>query len=474
MEVNKDEALRCLDIARRHLASDNFASARKFGNKSISLFPTPEARAFLAKVDQLEASTSTSSANGSPSQESASPSSTSSSKPSASSSSSSGLHQRKTTTTTSSSSSTNANASASSSARKTEHKPVEREYTQEQAEAVKKVRACGGDFYKVLGVKKDATDAEIKKAYRKLALQMHPDKNSAPGADEAFKLISKAFTVLSDTQKRAIFDQHGPEDGRSTGVNYDRANPMGAGFGGGGRGMHTFSEEISPEELFNMFFGGGGFGGSFHSATFAGPGFSTRTYRRSPMGGHQQQQFFQQRQQNNNNSVTSGLISLLPLLLIFLIPFINKLLSSESTGTYGNTNNAAEDFSLHAHARRGYTVPRMTQQHHVPYFVNEARFQNHFGGSANPNVASGVRTTNDIPQAHMRSWFVRLEKNVEDVFWRDNSLACARERREKQLAKDRATGLFTIDRKKMALAEKMKTPSCDVLKEKFGRVPYGF
>lgn len=68
--------------------------------------------------------------------------------------------------------------------------------------------------------------------------------------------------MLSDPQKRAIFDQHGPEDGKSSGVNYDRASPMGAqGFGGGMHGMNGFGEEISPEELFNMFFGGGNFGG---------------------------------------------------------------------------------------------------------------------------------------------------------------------------------------------------------------------
>ncbi|KAG0258895.1 hypothetical protein DFQ27_004403 [Actinomortierella ambigua] len=456
MEVNKDEALRCLDIARRHLASNNFASARKFGNKSISLFPTPEARAFLAKVDQLEASTPASSAEGSPSQDSTS-SFASSPKPSTSSSSS-GLHQRKTAAAVSSSS------SSSSSSRKTEHKPVEREYTQEQADAVKKVRACGGDFYKVLGVKKDATDAEIKKAYRKLALQMHPDKNSAPGADEAFKLISKAFTVLSDTQKRAIFDQHGPETGRSAGVNYDRQNPMGAGFGGG-HGMHSFGEEISPEDLFNMFFGGGGFGGSFHSATFAGPGFSTRTYHRSPMGGRQQQQHFQQRQQNT----ASTLISLLPLLLIVLIPFLNRMLSGDSSD-YGNPHNASGDFSLNA--RRGYTVPRTTQQHRVPYYVNEARFMSHFGASPNQATSEGIKTRQDVPLKNMRPLFVQLEKNVEGAFYTEKSAMCTRERREKQLAKDRAVGFFSIDRKRMAMAEKMKTPSCDVLMEKFGRTPF--
>jgi len=81
-----------------------------------------------------------------------------------------------------------------------------------------------------------------------------------------FTVVSKAFTVLSDPQKRAVFDQYGPEDankGRSSGVNYDRSQPAGyshqSPFARGGSGMHGFGgEEMSPEDLFNMFFGGGG------------------------------------------------------------------------------------------------------------------------------------------------------------------------------------------------------------------------
>ncbi|OAD07979.1 hypothetical protein MUCCIDRAFT_126048, partial [Mucor lusitanicus CBS 277.49] len=64
-------------------------------------------------------------------------------------------------------------------------------------------------YYKVLSVERTATDVQIKKAYRKQALQFHPDKNSAPGADEAFKLVAKAFDVLSDSNKRAIHDEGG-------------------------------------------------------------------------------------------------------------------------------------------------------------------------------------------------------------------------------------------------------------------------
>ena len=56
----------------------------------------------------------------------------------------------------------------------------------------------GKDFYKILGVSRDATDSELKKAYRKLALKYHPDKNKEPGAEDKFKEIAEAYEVLSD------------------------------------------------------------------------------------------------------------------------------------------------------------------------------------------------------------------------------------------------------------------------------------
>jgi len=95
-------------------------------------------------------------------------------------------------------------------------------------------------LYEALEVECESTDSEIKKAYRKLALKYHPDKN--PNAGERFKEISHAYEVLSDEQKRRIYDQYG-EEGLSG---------EGPGMGGG-----------SAEELFAQFFGGGGlFGGA--------------------------------------------------------------------------------------------------------------------------------------------------------------------------------------------------------------------
>lgn len=69
----------------------------------------------------------------------------------------------------------------------------------------------GKDFYKILGIQKGANDDEIKKAYRKLALKYHPDKNKSASAEERFKEIAEAYEVLSDKKKRDIYDQYGEE-----------------------------------------------------------------------------------------------------------------------------------------------------------------------------------------------------------------------------------------------------------------------
>ena len=66
----------------------------------------------------------------------------------------------------------------------------------------------GKDYYSVLGVSKGATDDELKKAYRKMALKFHPDKNQSPGAEEKFKQIGEAYDVLSDPKKRQVSKDH--------------------------------------------------------------------------------------------------------------------------------------------------------------------------------------------------------------------------------------------------------------------------
>lgn len=143
----------------------------------------------------------------------------------------------------------------------------------------------GADYYKLLGIGRDASEEEIKKAYKKMALKWHPDRNS--GSEEAskkFKEISEAFEVLSDKQKRTIYDQFGeeglkggggPPPGAGTGPS--GGFPGFSGFPGGGGNTFTFTSgpggfgggrggfsPSDPNKVFETFLsqmGMGGFGG---------------------------------------------------------------------------------------------------------------------------------------------------------------------------------------------------------------------
>ncbi|XP_046914690.2 dnaJ protein homolog 1 [Dermatophagoides farinae] len=109
----------------------------------------------------------------------------------------------------------------------------------------------GKDYYEILGISKKATEDEIKKAYRIMALKYHPDKNKSPEAEEKFKLIAEAYEVLSDKKKRDIYDQFG-EEGLSGNI-----PPNGAGMGGfgPGGGSYKFSFHGDPRQTFAQFFG---------------------------------------------------------------------------------------------------------------------------------------------------------------------------------------------------------------------------
>ena len=117
----------------------------------------------------------------------------------------------------------------------------------------------GKDYYKILGISKNATEEEIKKAYRKLALKYHPDKNKSAGAEEKFKEFAEAYDVLSDKKKRDIYDQVG-EEGLKSGAG-------GGGFGGSGLNGQTFHYQFQgdPRETFKQFFQSSDAGGMFAS-----------------------------------------------------------------------------------------------------------------------------------------------------------------------------------------------------------------
>ncbi|EJD47945.1 DnaJ-domain-containing protein [Auricularia subglabra TFB-10046 SS5] len=344
MESNREEAQRCLGIAKRHYESGNLSAAHKFCAKSISLFSTPEAQRFLDEIthERANAPSSSSEPNGSAS---------------------------------ANASATETHPSAAGMKHRATHpapakEETKREYTQAQADLVRRVRSCQvTEYYEILSLKKGCDEAEVKKAYKKLALQLHPDKNGAPGADEAFKLVSKAFQVLSDPDKRAMYDSNpgADPDSRFSGM---------ASRGGGARqaGMHTFEGEISPEDLFNMFFGGGGFGnGSFagggfggtpvFTATFGGPG----GFRTAQFGGRPRAAAGQQQEAQGARSL---LVQLLPLIILFGFSLLQALPSLFYTAP-------PPDPGFSFVQTRHFSAERLTPSLNIPYYVHPREFEAH-------------------------------------------------------------------------------------------------
>ncbi|KAK9506857.1 hypothetical protein O3M35_008716 [Rhynocoris fuscipes] len=358
MEVNKDEAERCIELARGYMSEGKYDKAEKFLLKSEKLYSTQTARDLLSKLQCFKAATSPP-----PKSED------------------------------------NTTRRNTSSAGRKEKASAEMDYTPEQLEAVKRIKKCK-DYYEILGVSKDATDSDIKKAYKKLALNLHPDKNRAPGAAEAFKAIGNAVAVLTDAEKRKQYDLYGSDEERIRHNSTHRSETYTRGF----------ESDVTAEELFNMFFGGGF------------PSSGNIYVRRGNQWRRADQHSQQTHREPNNYSV---LMQMLPVLILIALSMMSSLLVSDPI--YSLTPNSK------------FPVMRNTMSLRIPYYVKE-NFHTTYQGS--------IR---------------RLEASVEEEYIANLRNSCYREKtyRESLLWRARNFGDSTL----MAKAQGIKTPSCDALQE---------
>ncbi|XP_067432600.1 dnaJ homolog subfamily B member 12b [Thunnus thynnus] len=361
MEVNRDEAERCIDIATAALTNEQPEKAQRFLEKAQRLFPTEKAKALLDLIAK----------NGFTSRQGAH----------SDFSGVSGPRQRQTT----------------SENTRPEEKPAEtsKSYSADQLDAVRRIKQCK-DFYEILGVQKDASEDELKRSYRKLALKFHPDKNHAPGATEAFKAIGNAYAVLSNTNKRRQYDQCGEE----------RRHPSRHGPDDG-----SFEPDISPEDLFNMFFGGGY------------PSSNANVYTNGRMR--------YQRPERRERQRDGGLalfVQVMPILILVIVSALSQIMVN------------SPPYSLSFRPSAGYTQKRLTETLKVPYYVGE-QF---------PKEFTGVNLKN-------------LERTVEDDYISNLRNNCWKEKQQKEGMLYRAR--YFGDTDLYQRAQRARTPSCVKLSE---------
>lgn len=350
-----------------------------------------------------------------------------------------------------------ADAGSNGAARSREHNQgnQERKFTPEQRAAVLRIRKCKVTaFYEILdldAVRSSCTDSDIKKAYRKQSLLTHPDKNAHEGADEAFKMVSKAFSVLGDKDKRDRYDRYGTDpESRFESARAQAQNPFGGGGGGFGgraaapgggfgRGGMFGDDEMSPEEMFARFFGGG-FGGPFGGGFDGGPQFvfnvgGNRGFRVHQFGGanprRRPRADGQPGQQQQPATTWDTIIGLLPVLILFIFPLLTSIFSG-----FGESQPSLPNM-VFDHPQSPQTYQRTTPKLRVDYYVD-------------PNDIAGW-------QDHKLR---QLDKEAELGFVRVLRRRCDTEIRTKQDLEDKAQGWFFPDPDKMKIARDFEMPSC--------------
>ncbi|KAK8457963.1 hypothetical protein SEVIR_3G277700v4 [Setaria viridis] len=242
---------------------------------------------------------------------------------------------------------------------------VDQVYTEENIRVVQDIRKKK-DYYAVLGVERRCSVEEIRKAYRRLSLKVHPDKNKAPGAEDAFKLVSKAFKCLSNDQSRKTYDQTGTIEDHEFNEQYPNAMRQGVARRRrqARNGFYNYEEDFDPDEIFRSFFYGS------HDNLFR----AQHTYRARGTG-RQQQQRREHTVQGGSSINLTVLMHLAVVLFIVSLAFIPV---------------RQPKYSL----QKTYYFPisKVTQKHGVEYFVSKQDFDQQFpqGSQSRENLEQYV------------------------------------------------------------------------------------
>ncbi|VDQ03332.1 unnamed protein product [Trichobilharzia regenti] len=360
MNANKDEAQKCILIARRRLSVGERDAARKFLLKALKLDPHITYEGLCNSDDYIfSVREGSQESQGSPER-----------------------------------------TSESSKGRQSG-----KEYTKTQADSLKKVLSCK-DYYEILGVSRTASDEEIKKAYRILALKFHPDKNSTPGAAEAFKKIKKASEVLMDTEKRQRYDQFGADEEQVRSAQVHRHGDT--FFQNDGKVVLFSVTRIA--DVFTMFFNGG--------FPFA------QVYRDHR---HTRQRSRESEREVSHLPNYFVYIQLVPLIILFGLSFFSNLFVKDPYFSLTKSNK--------------YYIERQTGTHKLPYFVKKT-FEQDFSGN-----------------------IVHLENQVEEEYISNLRFRCFREKDYKENLLFRAR--YYGDDASYERAMQMHMPNCERLSEIF-------
>ena len=388
--ANKEDAEKCRDLGKSCMMKGDYSKATKFLEKSLRLYPLPGVAEFISQCAKMS-SESNKSSNSESSQSST---------------------RNESTTTQSQPSSTGGQ---------------QRGFTPEQEAGAKKILAVSkNSHYDVLGVSKKATTEEIKKAYKKLALKFHPDKNSAPSAEAAFKAISTAFDCLNDPAKRETYDQYGHETAEQ--INQNQGHPAAGAFHGfRGQGFH----EVSPEEIFNIFFqGAAGPGFRAHFGRAGGGGFRSARANR-----HTEEERDDDRT-NNQKSFLQQIFQLLPIILMLLMSF-SSFSSNSSQPTFVLQPQGVYQLKKTTTARYGVSPG-------IEYYVS--------------SQFDSIYTQTDK--------MYRVEKEVENEYKVQLSQLCSQQKQIRNNKIYQANFASYETRKK---AEATPTPACSEWQKRFNR-----